>query len=79
VPGVTKGHVRVELYDLRKSTVITAHESDLARLALNSDGSLLATASDKGTLLRVFDTHTGAQSKELRRGVDRAVRFLFGV
>ena len=71
-PGVNRGHVRVELYDARKSTIITAHESDLARLARGGDGALVATASDKGTLLRVFDTHTGAQLRELRRGVDRA-------
>jgi len=74
LPGLSKGHVRLELYDLRKSTVITAHESDVAMLALSADGSLLATASDKGTLLRIFSTHTGALQKELRRGVDRAAR-----
>uniref|UniRef100_A0A7S3JWF9 Autophagy-related protein 18 n=1 Tax=Aureoumbra lagunensis TaxID=44058 RepID=A0A7S3JWF9_9STRA len=72
-PGVNKGHVRIELYDSRKSTIVAAHESDLCRLALNSDGSLVATASDKGTLVRIFDTHTGAQVRELRRGVDRAI------
>jgi len=72
-PGVNRGHVRVELYDARKSTIVAAHESDLCRLALNADGSLVATASDKGTLVRVFDTRTGAQVRELRRGVDRAV------
>jgi WD40 repeat protein len=63
----------VELYDARKSTVVAAHESDLARLALSGDGSLLATASDKGTLIRVFDAHSGAQLREFRRGVDRAL------
>ena len=72
-PGVTRGHARVELYDARKSTVVAAHESDLARLALSGDGSLLATASDKGTLIRVFDAHSGAQLREFRRGVDRAL------
>ena len=72
-PGVNRGHVRVELYDARKSTIVAAHESDLCRLALNSDGTLVATCSDKGTLVRVFDSHTGAQVRELRRGVDRAV------
>lgn len=35
-PGVNRGHVRVELYDARKSTIITAHETDLARLALSA-------------------------------------------
>lgn len=71
-PGVNRGHVRVELYDTRKSTIVSAHESELARLALNADGSLMATASDKGTLIRIFDTQTGEQLRELRRGVDRA-------
>ena len=70
---MTRGHARVELYDARKSTVVAAHESDLARLALSGDGSLLATASDKGTLIRVFDAHSGAQLREFRRGVDRAL------
>eukprot|EP00619_Florenciella_sp_RCC1007_P009239 CAMPEP_0205908176 /NCGR_PEP_ID=MMETSP1325-20131115/3034_1 /ASSEMBLY_ACC=CAM_ASM_000708 /TAXON_ID=236786 /ORGANISM="Florenciella sp., Strain RCC1007" /LENGTH=433 /DNA_ID=CAMNT_0053274345 /DNA_START=49 /DNA_END=1350 /DNA_ORIENTATION=- len=72
-PGVTKGNVRVELYDMRKSSIIPAHESELAQIALNLDGTRLATASDKGTLIRVFDTHTGDILKELRRGMDRAV------
>ena len=72
-PGVTRGHARVELYDARKSTVVAAHESDLARLALSGDGSVLAPASDKGTLIRVFDAHSGAQLREFRRGVDRAL------
>ena len=41
-------------------------------LQLSRDGATLATASDKGTLVRVFDTATGAPLRELRRGADRA-------
>jgi WD40 repeat protein len=67
-PGVTKGSVRVELYDLRKTQLIPAHESEVAALALTNRGDRLATASNKGTLIRVFDTHNGAILKELRRG-----------
>lgn len=70
--GVSKGNVRVELYEPPKSTIVSAHESELAQLTLNVDGSLVATASDKGTLIRVFEAHTGTLLRELRRGVDRA-------
>ncbi|TDH65381.1 hypothetical protein CCR75_002034 [Bremia lactucae] len=71
-PGVTRGTVRIELYDLRKTTLITAHEAELSQICLNLDGTRLATASDKGTLIRIFDTQSGQITQELRRGADRA-------
>ena len=71
-PGVSRGTVRVELYDIRKTTIVPAHEAELAQLCLNLDGTRLATASDKGTLIRVFDTQSGQLMQELRRGADRA-------
>jgi hypothetical protein len=36
-----------------KTTLINAHESRIAMLSVNFDGTILATASDKGTLIRV--------------------------
>lgn len=71
-PGVSRGTVRIELYDLRKTTLITAHEAELAQIALNLDGTRLATSSDKGTLIRIFDTQGGQIMQEVRRGADRA-------
>ena len=41
------GHIRVELYDEKKTTLISAHDGTLACMSLNSDGSRLATASEK--------------------------------
>jgi len=55
-PGTQRGQVRVELYGLRRTTVVDAHESALGALALSVDGSLLATASERGTVIRLFDT-----------------------
>jgi WD40 repeat protein len=72
-PGKMKGHIRVELYDANKTTLIPAHESQLQAIALNNDGTRVATASEKGTLIRVFDTSTGQLMHELRRGAERAV------
>ncbi|GMI46388.1 hypothetical protein TrCOL_g11173 [Triparma columacea] len=71
-PSITRGHVRVELYDARKSTLIPAHEAELGALALNESGSRLATCSEKGTLIRIYETHSGAKLRELRRGTERA-------
>lgn len=71
-PGLIRGHVRVELYDTRRSTFIPAHETDLAAMALNLAGTRLATASEKGTLIRIFDTQSGQLQQELRRGADKA-------
>ncbi|CAO3597808.1 unnamed protein product [Absidia cylindrospora] len=53
-------------------SIIAAHSGKLSCIALNHDGSKCATASDKGTLVRVFNTATGTLLNELRRGMDRA-------
>mmetsp|Transcript_10372 Transcript_10372/g.25463 ORF Transcript_10372/g.25463 Transcript_10372/m.25463 type:complete len:373 (-) Transcript_10372:291-1409(-) len=55
-----------------KTTLITAHESKVSQLSLNFEGTLVASASDKGTLIRIFDAESGGLLQELRRGVDRA-------
>ena len=37
-------------------------------MSFSNDGSLLATASDKGTIVRVFDVATGTKLYQFRRG-----------
>lgn len=69
-PGKTAGWIRqVDLGgDLSVATQFKAHEHDLAFLQLNGSGTVLATASSEGTLIRVWDTKTGHKLHELRRG-----------
>lgn len=68
----TKGYVRVKCYENSITSLINAHESAISYIALNHDGSLLATASDKGTLIRIFQSDTGLFLQEVRRGKDKA-------
>jgi WD40 repeat protein len=70
VPVSPPGSVKIEAYSLKESHVVRAHENDLACLALSHDGTLLATASEKGTLIRLFRTDTGEKVREFRRGAD---------
>ena len=79
IPGRQAGHI--QLIELRPSrdvkqpnpaSIVQAHTSALACLALSSDGRRLASASIKGTLVRIFDTLNGQLIAELRRGSDQA-------
>ena len=61
----------VLLYDLNKMeevTVIQAHQTQLSFIAINNDGTLLATASEKGTVIRIFSIPDGKKLYQFRRG-----------
>jgi WD40 repeat protein len=72
-PGDERGYVTVEnLAQEHPPMKIKAHNGELTCLALSHDGSLLATASEKGTLIRIFNIATGEQTREFRRGTTTA-------
>ncbi|CAI9295836.1 unnamed protein product [Lactuca saligna] len=71
-PGLRRGQVRVEHFGLNMTKLINAHDSRIACLTMTMDGLLLATASTKGTLVRIFNAMDGTRLQEVRRGVDRA-------
>lgn len=53
---------------LQPITVIDAHKTQLSTMAFSQDGTLLATASDKGTIVRVFSVERGVKLYQFRRG-----------
>ncbi|CAL1393439.1 unnamed protein product [Linum trigynum] len=71
-PGLQKGQIRIENYGSKKTKFVMAHDSRLACMSMTQDGRLLATASSKGTLVRVFNALDGSLLQEVRRGADRA-------
>ncbi|KAK3601907.1 hypothetical protein CHS0354_041844 [Potamilus streckersoni] len=80
-PGYKKGSVQIaNLEDTKPDqtvspVTINAHNGELACLSINQSGSMLATASTKGTLIRVYDVNTKNLIVELRRGADPATLY----
>ena len=51
--------------------MIPAHDSNLAAIAFNPTGTKMATASERGTVIRIFSVQDGTRLMEFRRGVKR--------
>lgn len=69
-PFEEKGNVKVINFNsLASLPTIKAHEAKIACLCINHNGTIIATASDKGTLIRVFLIQTSELIAELRRGL----------
>eukprot|EP01128_Nolandella_sp_AFSM9_P000160 TRINITY_DN1027_c0_g1_i2.p1 TRINITY_DN1027_c0_g1~~TRINITY_DN1027_c0_g1_i2.p1 ORF type:complete len:258 (-),score=43.40 TRINITY_DN1027_c0_g1_i2:113-886(-) len=71
--GEGVGEVRLDVYAKNQTRIIVAHTTAIQQMCLNLSGSRLATSSERGTLFRVFDTDTGKQLFEFRRGAAPAV------
>ena len=56
-----------------KNSIIMAHKSNIRFLTLSQDGKFIASCSEKGTLIRIYNTDTKHIVKELRRGTDEAI------
>ncbi|KAL8413233.1 hypothetical protein RB594_004745 [Gaeumannomyces avenae] len=77
-PGRTAGQVQLVEITTSSVSIVPAHSASLVAIRFSPDGSLLATASEKGTIIRVWATATGARVAELRRGWDPATIFSLG-
>lgn len=70
----TMGEVQIfDAGNLHAKTMIAAHDSPLAALSFSQSGARIATASEKGTVIRVFNVADGTRLHEFRRGVKRCV------
>ncbi|XP_031416477.1 WD repeat domain phosphoinositide-interacting protein 1 isoform X2 [Clupea harengus] len=74
-PGSTSiGEIAVyDTNSLSNIIEIPAHDSPLAAMSFNIQGTMLASASEKGTVIRVFSIPDGLRLFEFRRGMKRYV------
>ena len=72
-PDKSEGYVRVKAYDSMMNTpLINAHDYQITILTINTECTMLATASEYGTLIRIFHIGDGALILELRRGSEKS-------
>lgn len=68
------GEVQIfDAVDLKNKILIPAHDNPLVALSFNHQGSMLASASEKGTVIRVHNVDEGQCLYEFRRGYVRCV------
>ncbi|KAI9278410.1 WD40-repeat-containing domain protein [Phascolomyces articulosus] len=61
----------VEIFDalgIQLVNIVQAHKTPISCITMNADGTLLATASEKGTVIRVFSVPDASKVYQFRRG-----------
>ena len=76
-PSPDIGKIIIKDYDNKKegnfiTKEISAHKNEIIALVMNYDGSLIASASERGTIIKIFRTIDGYPIQELRRGTEPA-------
>ncbi|RCK55828.1 SVP1-like protein 2 [Candida viswanathii] len=77
-PGRSVGQIQIvdvgnNSNEKNSMNIIKAHKLNIRCLCLNKSGTLVASASITGTLIRIHSTRTTTLLYEFRRGIDKAV------
>lgn len=68
-PTSTTGDILLfDAVSLSVTNILQAHKSPVSHISINQQGTLLASSSDKGTVIRVFGLPDGDKKFEFRRG-----------
>ena len=67
-----EGFIKVKFYEKSQEVDINVYDSVIHFISINSDGTLVATASNKGQIIRLFCISNDQIIEELRRGKDKA-------
>ena len=71
-PTFPEGFIKVKFYEKSQELDIHAYDSMISCISVNSNGTLVAAASDKGTAISIFCVSNGTFIEEFRRGKEKA-------
>ncbi|RLV91299.1 SVP1-like protein 2 [Spathaspora sp. JA1] len=72
-PGRSVGQIQIVNVGRNVINIIKAHKSKIRCITLNKTGTLVASASITGTIIRIHSTNNSILLYEFRRGLDRAI------
>ena len=65
-------HIHFAVVDKSIDLVIPAHDTEIGAMAVNPDGTLIASASERGHIIKIYSTDGGEVVQELKRGNSKA-------
>ena len=71
-PDRKKGRIKIKNYEKKNNITIDAHEKTIGNIVLTTNGDLMASATEMGTIIRIFETENGDLVQEIRRGKEKA-------
>ena len=71
-PYKKKGKIKIKNYSKKDLISVDAHEKTIGNIVLSINGDLMASATEMGTIIRIFDTDNGNLLQEVRRGKEKA-------
>lgn len=71
-PDKKRGKIKIKNYEKKTNVSIDAHEKLIGNITLTIKGDLMASATEMGTIIRIFDTDNGNLLQEVRRGKEKA-------
>ena len=67
-----EGFIKIKFYEKSQEVEVNAHDTVINYISINSDGTLVSTASNKGQIIRIFCISNGQFIEEFRRGKEKA-------
>ena len=71
--GLNQGEIAIWKYTSDIYKIIKAHYTNIEAISLSPDGKYVATASERGTIVRVFNLDNDKMDYEFRRGSQGAI------
>ncbi len=65
-----QGYIKVKNYNKEKEILIHAQDNIISYISINNDGTMLASSSNEGTIIRIHRISDGLFLQEFKRGIE---------